>query len=115
MTSEELKSAEKRAEDALIEKENMSKAMTAVEAKAISTTYVSTDIRRPCALCPSIHTADSAGFSLRLYKNMLLHYSMTCGKCKGNAVSYSQAQTRSADEPLTTFCECTLCGNRWKC
>jgi hypothetical protein len=71
MTSEELKSAEKRAEDALIEKENMSKAMTAVEAKAISTTYVSTDIRRPCALCPSIQTADSAGFSLRSYKTML--------------------------------------------
>jgi transcription elongation factor S-II len=37
-----------------------------------------------------------------------------CGKCKKKMVSYSQAQTRSADEPMTTFCECQNCGNRWK-
>lgn len=37
-----------------------------------------------------------------------------CGKCQQRKVSYSQAQTRSADEPMTTFCECTICGNRWK-
>lgn len=37
-----------------------------------------------------------------------------CGKCKNKKVSYSQAQTRSADEPMTTFCECMVCGNRWK-
>ncbi|KAL9044790.1 MAG: hypothetical protein Q9214_002096 [Letrouitia sp. 1 TL-2023] len=40
--------------------------------------------------------------------------SLECGKCKQRKVSYSQAQTRSADEPMTTFCECTVCGNRWK-
>ena len=40
--------------------------------------------------------------------------SLTCGKCGQKKVSYSQAQTRSADEPMTTFCECTVCGNRWK-
>lgn len=39
---------------------------------------------------------------------------LTCGKCKQKKVSYSQAQTRSADEPMTTFCECMVCGNRWK-
>ncbi|MCJ1306373.1 RNA polymerase II elongation factor [Agyrium rufum] len=38
----------------------------------------------------------------------------TCGKCKKQKVSYSQAQTRSADEPMTTFCECLFCGHRWK-
>ncbi|KAK5211911.1 transcription elongation factor TFIIS [Exophiala xenobiotica] len=32
--------------------------------------------------------------------------SLECGKCHKRAVSYSQAQTRSADEPMTTFCEC---------
>ncbi|KAF2750694.1 transcription elongation factor [Sporormia fimetaria CBS 119925] len=37
-----------------------------------------------------------------------------CGKCKQKMVSYSQAQTRSADEPMTTFCECMNCGHRWK-
>lgn len=40
--------------------------------------------------------------------------SLQCGKCGQKKVSYSQAQTRSADEPMTTFCECTACGNRWK-
>ena len=40
--------------------------------------------------------------------------SLVCGKCKQKKVSYTQAQTRSADEPMTTFCECTICGNRWK-
>jgi len=39
---------------------------------------------------------------------------LRCGRCQQKKVSYSQAQTRSADEPMTTFCECTVCGNRWK-
>lgn len=39
---------------------------------------------------------------------------LTCGKCKQKKVSYTQAQTRSADEPMTTFCECMVCGHRWK-
>lgn len=38
MTSDDLKSAEKRAEDAALEKENMRVAMTAQEERAISTT-----------------------------------------------------------------------------
>ncbi|KAF2835525.1 transcription elongation factor S-II [Patellaria atrata CBS 101060] len=40
--------------------------------------------------------------------------SLQCGKCGQKKVSYSQAQTRSADEPMTTFCECMNCGHRWK-
>ncbi len=40
MTSEELKSEDQRRKDAELEKENMSKAMTAQEEKAVSTTYV---------------------------------------------------------------------------
>ena len=39
---------------------------------------------------------------------------MQCGKCKEEKVHYTQAQTRSADELMTTFCECQNCGNRWK-
>lgn len=39
----------------------------------------------------------------------------TCGKCKSKRCSYYQLQTRSADEPMTTFVTCIECGNRWKC
>ncbi|KAK3066852.1 transcription elongation factor TFIIS [Teratosphaeriaceae sp. CCFEE 6253] len=77
MSSEELKSEEKKQQDEELQKENMKQSMTAQEEKAISTT-------------------------------------MTCGKCRESRVAYTQAQTRAADEPMTTFCECTNCGNRWK-
>lgn len=39
----------------------------------------------------------------------------TCRKCKGNKCTYYQMQTRSADEPMTTFVSCIICGTRWKC
>ena len=38
-----------------------------------------------------------------------------CGKCKSTKTSYYQMQTRSADEPMTTYVTCRGCGNRWKC
>jgi transcription elongation factor S-II len=37
-----------------------------------------------------------------------------CGKCMKYNCTYSQVQTRSADEPMTTFVFCRECGNRWK-
>jgi transcription elongation factor S-II len=37
-----------------------------------------------------------------------------CGKCKSMKTTYYQMQTRSADEPMTTFVTCTSCNNRWK-
>ncbi|BFZ00123.1 hypothetical protein BsWGS_03162 [Bradybaena similaris] len=37
-----------------------------------------------------------------------------CGKCRKNNCTYNQVQTRSADEPMTTFVFCNECGNRWK-
>jgi len=39
----------------------------------------------------------------------------TCRKCKGNQCTYYQMQTRSADEPMSCYVNCILCGNRWKC
>ncbi|KAL3082439.1 hypothetical protein niasHT_038505 [Heterodera trifolii] len=37
-----------------------------------------------------------------------------CHKCGSKCCTYSQMQTRSADEPMTTFVFCRSCGNRWK-
>lgn len=37
-----------------------------------------------------------------------------CGKCGKRRTTYTQLQTRSADEPMTTFVLCLECGNRWK-
>jgi transcription elongation factor S-II len=140
MTSDELKSEDKKKADEKLEKENMNKAMTAQEEKAISTTYVSNrltyfprmdaHIKKTSHSQPSLYTScrDGLGcgvffafsksdpFRSALIGQFLLtsDLRMTCGKCKQSRVAYSQAQTRSADEPMTTFCECTVCGNRWK-
>ena len=38
-----------------------------------------------------------------------------CWKCKSKKCTYYQLQTRSADEPMTTFVTCLDCGQRWKC
>ena len=38
-----------------------------------------------------------------------------CRKCTSTECTYYQMQTRSADEPMTTFVSCINCGNRWKC
>jgi len=39
---------------------------------------------------------------------------LKCGKCGKRNCTYNQIQTRSADEPMTTFVLCNECGNRWK-
>ena len=39
---------------------------------------------------------------------------LKCRKCNTYKTTYTQAQTRSADEPMTTFAACLNCGNRWK-
>ncbi|KAE8145325.1 transcription factor S-II, central domain-containing protein [Aspergillus avenaceus] len=40
--------------------------------------------------------------------------SLQCGKCGQRKVTYTEAQTRSADEPMTLFCTCLNCGKSWK-
>ncbi len=39
----------------------------------------------------------------------------TCFKCKKNNCTYYQLQTRSADEPMTTFVTCVNCETHWRC
>lgn len=36
-------------------------------------------------------------------------------RCGSDKTTYQQAQTRSADEPMTTFVSCMTCGKNWKC
>jgi transcription elongation factor S-II len=38
----------------------------------------------------------------------------TCSKCKKRDCSYFELQTRSADEPMTIFASCLVCGHRWR-
>ncbi|KAG8380999.1 hypothetical protein BUALT_Bualt06G0075200 [Buddleja alternifolia] len=41
-------------------------------------------------------------------------HEFTCGRCKKKECTYYQMQTRSADEPMTTFVTCVNCNNHWK-
>ena len=38
---------------------------------------------------------------------------LQCRKCKKRKVSYTEVQTRSADEPMTIKAFCNFCGHRW--
>lgn len=37
-----------------------------------------------------------------------------CGHCGARSTAHYSQQTRSGDEPMTTFIQCTKCGNRWR-
>lgn len=37
-----------------------------------------------------------------------------CGRCKKRECTFIEAQTRSADEPMTLFIRCVNCGNSWR-
>jgi DNA-directed RNA polymerase subunit M/transcription elongation factor TFIIS len=39
---------------------------------------------------------------------------LQCHRCKSKRVVWYQMQTRSADEPMTVFANCSECGKRWK-
>ena len=46
--------------------------------------------------------------------NQTFNSEFKCNRCKTNNCSYYQLQTRSADEPMTTFVTCNDCGINWK-
>jgi DNA-directed RNA polymerase subunit M/transcription elongation factor TFIIS len=52
----------------------------------------------------------------KLYsKNTSASIVLFCSRCKKKAqCEYYQLQTRSADEPMTTFVSCLDCGKKWK-
>jgi len=41
--------------------------------------------------------------------------SFKCRKCHSIKTNYYQLQTRSSDEPMTTFVTCLDCDSRWRC
>lgn len=52
---------------------------------------------------------------VELYKFFSFFSNIKCiCRCKQNNCAYTEAQTRSADEPMTLFVLCKNCGNRWK-
>ncbi len=49
------------------------------------------------------------------YENTIkINSEFKCRKCKSNNCSHYQLQTRSADEPMTTFVNCIECGHKWR-
>ena len=56
--------------------------------------------------------AESEYLSMRSKINETTEY--VCGRCKKNKTTYYEMQTRSADEPMTTFVTCLHCNNKWK-
>ncbi|EIN06825.1 transcription elongation factor [Punctularia strigosozonata HHB-11173 SS5] len=77
MTSADMASEERRAQDQKIREENLFQSLGAEEQQAETDAF-------------------------------------QCSRCKQRKCRYRQAQTRSADEPMTTFVTCTVCNNRWK-
>ena len=47
-------------------------------------------------------------------KNMATTDIFLCKKCGCRKCTFYQLQTRSADEPMTTFVNCLVCGSSWK-
>ena len=37
-----------------------------------------------------------------------------CARCKQRKCTYYELQTRSADEGMTIFITCIICGHRWR-
>ena len=46
--------------------------------------------------------------------NLAISDAYQCHKCGESRTQSIQMQTRSADEPITTFIRCLICGNCWR-
>ncbi len=59
---------------------------------------------------------DERELKMAMANGRLENYSgmFRCVKCKSDKTTHYQLQTRSADEPMTTFVTCLDCGKRWK-
>lgn len=62
----------------------------------------------------AVHKEMQKEYLIRKAKEDLVGF-FTCQKCKSKKTTYYQLQTRSADEPMTTYVSCLNCSKRWKC
>ncbi|KAH8982538.1 transcription elongation factor [Lactarius hatsudake] len=95
--SQEMASEERKAADAKIEEDNLFLSLGAGEKQAETDAF-------QCGRCKQVRRLSERSFTPRLIAPLLYQR-----KCR-----YRQAQTRSADEPMTTFVTCTNCNHRWK-
>ncbi|KAG8231630.1 hypothetical protein J437_LFUL011471 [Ladona fulva] len=84
----------------------------------------SNSLRYFCSSCPYIYNITEK-FSRRLYTKPKARAEAwanvdsteeTCPKCSNSRAFFMQIQTRSADEPMTTFYKCCnpKCNHRWR-
>ena len=53
---------------------------------------------------------------MHIHTFVLINFSVTCPKCEHKRAFFMQIQTRSADEPMTTFYKCCnmSCSHQWR-
>ena len=47
-------------------------------------------------------------------KQVSMTDAVRCSRCKNNKITYYDIQTRSSDEPSTTFYSCLICSHKWR-
>ncbi len=57
---------------------------------------------------------DKRNKKIEIKENMATVKIFKCFKCGEMKCTTYQLQTRGADEPMTTFVECKVCGQKWK-
>ena len=58
--------------------------------------------------------AQAVEFRALTYKPEISRGGFKCRKCGSDKTISQELQTRAADEPMTTFITCTVCGNKWR-
>jgi transcription elongation factor S-II len=60
------------------------------------------------------HIIEKIKFKNEKARNIATTDTFQCGKCKERRCTVAQMQTRSADEPMSVFVTCQVCGNTFK-